>query len=62
MRIQASAKDQATAMTRLVDVIEMQAKDARHSQVRAWWLSISSLVIAAGSLSVAIIAIAVGAD
>lgn len=60
LRTETQRAEQNAALSELVKVLREQAADARASARRAWWVTIATVVIAAGSLSVAIIALTIG--
>ena len=58
-RIASLQAAQGESLSKLVDVMAEQARDAERSRRSAWWFSMGSLAVAAGSLVVAILAILV---
>lgn len=51
---------QASSIERQAETMRAQADDARASQRRAWWISLSAVIVAAGSLVVAVLALLLG--
>lgn len=67
MRTQAQNDEQNQLLAALVEtmsgqaaVMKEQAEAASASQRAAWWISLASVLVAAGSLSVAILALTLG--
>lgn len=67
MRTQAQNDEQNQLLAALVEtmsgqaaVMKEQAAAASASQRAAWWISLASVLVAAGSLSVAILALTLG--
>lgn len=67
LRTQAQNEEQNALLAQLVKtmssqakVMQQQAETAKASQRSAWWISLATVFIAAGSLAVAILALTIG--